>query len=60
MEETFSDIHAWGEQILVEEICEACVTFREKRNAKRVLVGRPEGKGPLEGWKDSIKIVFKK
>jgi hypothetical protein len=32
----------------------------EKRNAYRVLVGKPEGKGPLgrprHGWMDSIKM----
>jgi hypothetical protein len=34
--------------------------MREKRNAYRILVGKPEGKRPLErprrGWVDNIKI----
>jgi hypothetical protein len=34
--------------------------MREKRNAYRILLGKPEGKRPLErprhGWVDNIKI----
>jgi hypothetical protein len=37
--------------------------MREKRNAYRILVGKPEGKRPLErhrhGWKDDIKMDFR-
>jgi hypothetical protein len=28
----------------------------EKRNSYRILVGKPEGKGPLERWVDNIKM----
>jgi hypothetical protein len=34
----------------------------EKRNAYRILVGKPEGKRPLgrrRGWVNNIKIDFK-
>jgi hypothetical protein len=35
----------------------------EKRNAYRILVGKPEGKGPLgrprRRWVDNIKIDFR-
>jgi hypothetical protein len=37
-----------------------CSTNGEKRNAYRVLVGKPEGKGPLwrqrRRWVDNIKM----
>jgi hypothetical protein len=41
-----------------DEIGRACSTHGAKRNAYRVLVGRPEGKGPLgrPGWEDNNKI----
>jgi hypothetical protein len=28
-------------------VCKACSTHEEKRNAYRILVGKPEGKRPL-------------
>jgi hypothetical protein len=38
--------------------------MREKRNAYRILVGKPEGKRPLGrpsgGWVDNIKINLRK
>jgi hypothetical protein len=38
----------------------ACSTIGEKRNACRILVGKPEGKGPLgrprRRWVDNIKM----
>jgi hypothetical protein len=38
----------------------ACSTNGEKRNAYRILVGKPEGNGPLKRprrrWVDNIKI----
>jgi hypothetical protein len=38
----------------------ACSTDREKRNAYKILVGKPEGKTPLGKsrciWKDNIKM----
>jgi hypothetical protein len=37
--------------------------MEEKRNAYRILVGKPEGKRPLgrprHGWVDNIKIYFR-
>jgi hypothetical protein len=40
------------------EMGRACSTHGEKRNACRILVGKPEGKGPLGrprcGWEDNI------
>jgi hypothetical protein len=42
------------------EVGKECSTHREKRNAYRVLVGKPEGKGPLgrprHRWEDNIKM----
>jgi hypothetical protein len=42
----------------------ACSTNWEKRNAYRVLVGKPEGKTPLgrpiNRWEDNIKIDIKR
>jgi hypothetical protein len=32
----------------------ACSTDGEKRNAYRLLVGKPEGKRPLERWVDNV------
>jgi hypothetical protein len=36
----------------------------ERRNAYRIFVGKPEGKGPLGrpryGWKDNIKMDLKR
>jgi hypothetical protein len=41
-----------------------CSTNWEKRNAYRILVGKPEGKRPLgkqrRRWVDNIKIDLKK
>jgi hypothetical protein len=41
----------------------ACGTHGEKRNAYRVLVGKPEGKIPLgrprHRWEDNIKMDFR-
>jgi hypothetical protein len=38
----------------------ACSTYGEKRGAYRILVGRPEGRRPLERprlrWDDNIKM----
>jgi hypothetical protein len=38
----------------------ACSTYSEKRNAYRILVGKPEGKSPLgrlrNRWVDKIKM----
>jgi hypothetical protein len=31
----------------------------EKRNAYRILVGKPEGKSPRRRWVDNIKINFR-
>jgi hypothetical protein len=42
----------------------ACITHGENRNVYRYLVGKPEGKRPLErrrrGWEDNIKMILEK
>jgi hypothetical protein len=47
-------------QVKKDEMGRACSTNGEKRNAYRVLVGKPEGKRPLGGprrrWVNNIKI----
>jgi hypothetical protein len=41
-------------------MCLACSTNGDERNAYNILVGKPEGKRPLEktrrSWEDNIKI----
>jgi hypothetical protein len=41
----------------------ACSTNGEKRNAYRILVGKPEGRRPLgrlrRRWEDNIKMEFR-
>jgi hypothetical protein len=43
-----------------DEMCRACSTNGETRNAYRILVGKPEGKRPLgrprRRWVDNIKM----
>jgi hypothetical protein len=43
-----------------DEMCRACSTNGEKRNAYRILTGKPEGRRPLgrsrRRWVDSIKM----
>jgi hypothetical protein len=45
-----------------DEMSRACITNGEKRNACRILVGKPEGKRslrrPRERWVDNIKMDF--
>jgi hypothetical protein len=49
-----------GDKIEKNEMGGACSTYGEKIGAYRVLVGKPEGKGPLGGprsrWEDNIKM----
>jgi hypothetical protein len=44
-----------------DEICRACRSKGDKRNAYRLLVGKPEGKRPLGRpryrWTDNIEMV---
>jgi hypothetical protein len=40
--------HILNDQIKEDEIGRACSTHGEKRNACRILVGKPDGKRPLE------------
>jgi hypothetical protein len=46
-------------QVVEDETDKACSTNGEKRNAYRILVGKPEGKTPLRQlrhrWVDNIK-----
>jgi hypothetical protein len=43
-----------------DEMNRTCRMHGEKRNASRILVGKPEGKRPLgrlrRGWDDNIKL----
>jgi hypothetical protein len=52
-----------NDQIKEDEIVRACSTNGEKRNAYRILVGKPERKRPLgkpkRGWVDNIKMNLK-
>jgi hypothetical protein len=42
----------------------ACSTHRDKRNAYRTLLGKPEGKRPLvrrrRRWEDNIKWILER
>jgi hypothetical protein len=46
-----------------DELGRACSTNGEKRNANRILTGRPEGDRslgtPRHRWKDNIKIYLR-
>jgi hypothetical protein len=42
-----------------DEIDRTCSTHGEKRNAYRILVGRPEGKRPLGGPRRRWGIILK-
>jgi hypothetical protein len=48
----------------MNEMGRACSTHGEKRNAYRVLVGKPEEKRPLgrpkRRWEDNIRMDFRK
>jgi hypothetical protein len=50
----------WHDQVKEDEMGRAYSTNGEKRNAYRILVGKPEGKKPLgrsrRRWVDKIKI----
>jgi hypothetical protein len=52
--------YTYNDQIKKDEMGRACSTNGAKRNAYRVLVGKPEGKRPLERprrrWVDNIKM----
>jgi hypothetical protein len=43
----YSSRYNWNDQVKEDEIGRACNTTGEKRNAYRILVGKPEGKSPL-------------
>jgi hypothetical protein len=49
-----------GDQVKEDEMSRSCSTNGEKRNAYRILVGKPERKRPLgrlrRRWGDNIKI----
>jgi hypothetical protein len=44
-------------------MCKSCSTYRAKRDAYRILVGKLEGKRllrrPRHGWIDNIKMVLR-
>jgi hypothetical protein len=48
-----------NDQVTEDEMGKACSTNGEKRNASRILVGKPEGKRPIgrprRTWADNIK-----
>jgi hypothetical protein len=49
-----------SDEVEEDEMGKACSTHGAKRNAYSVLVGKPEGKGPLGRpryrWEDNIKM----
>jgi hypothetical protein len=49
-----------SDQVREDEMCRACSTNGEKRNAHRILVGKPEAKRPLgrprRSWVDNIEM----
>jgi hypothetical protein len=53
----------YNDQVKEDEMGRECSTNGEKRNAYRILVGKPEGKRPLgtsrRRWVNSIKIDFR-
>jgi hypothetical protein len=53
----------YDDQVKKDEIGRACRTNGKKRNAYRILVGKPEGKRPLERprrrWVDNIKMALR-
>ena len=48
----------------MNEIGGTCSTYVESRGVYRVLVGKPEGRGPLGRpklrWEDNIRWIFRK
>jgi hypothetical protein len=52
--------YSQNDHVKEDEMGRACRTNGEKRNAYRILVGKPDGKRPLERprrrWVDNIKI----
>jgi hypothetical protein len=53
----------YNDQIKEDEMGRACSTHGEKRNAYRILVGKPEEKislgRPRRRWEDNIKTDFR-
>jgi hypothetical protein len=51
-----------GDEIKKNEIGKACSTYRDRKNAHRVLVGKSDGRRPLgiprRRWKKNIKIGY--
>jgi hypothetical protein len=56
-------LHCAGDKIEKNAIGVACSSDGEGRGVYRVLVGKPEGKGPLgrprRRWEDNIKMDFR-
>jgi hypothetical protein len=55
-------IYVWNNQVEDDEMGGPCSTDGDKRNAYRLLVGKPEGKRPLgrprRRWVDNIRMDF--
>jgi hypothetical protein len=55
--------HNWNDQIKGDEMGRACSTNGAKRNACRILVGKPEQKRtlgrPIRRWVCNIKMDFR-
>jgi hypothetical protein len=60
----FRNLNLYQHQVKEDERGRACSTNVERRNAYRMLVGKPEGKRPVgrsrRRWVDNIKMDLRK
>jgi hypothetical protein len=61
-DEELHNLHSspnWNDEVKDGEMGEACSTHGEKRNAYRILVGKPEGNRPLGRPRRSWGIILR-